>query len=142
MFLVSLGFCTCFLIFFSTTLFKLYTLFIAFLALVISLQIIINANSLLTAFDYYAQLYRFEFINIEYTLAFDSITLYFVLLTVLLFIVCVLLAWNLKYKLREFILVLFFINFFVFNVFAVVDLLLFYVFFESLLIPMFLLIGV
>jgi len=43
---------------------------------------------------------------------------------------------------REFILVLFFINFFVFNVFAVVDLLLFYIFFESLLIPMFLLIGV
>jgi NADH:ubiquinone oxidoreductase subunit 4 (subunit M) len=92
MFLIAISFCTCFLIFFSTTLFKLYTLFIAFLALLVLLQVTLNANSLLTVFDYSAQLYRFEFINVEYTLAFDSVTLFFLLLTVLLFIVCLLLA--------------------------------------------------
>lgn len=37
---------------------------------------------------------------------------------------------------------LFFINFFLINVFSIADLFFFYIFFESLLIPMFLLIGV
>lgn len=129
-------------LFASSVLYKLYALFLAFMVLIVTLQLLIGANSLLTVFDYYVSIYRFDFININYTLAFDGLTLYFVFLTALLLIVCLLLAWNLKYKMREFVLVLFFINFFVFNVFAVVDLLLFYIFFESLLIPMFFLIGI
>lgn len=90
--LLFFSFCSVFLMFFSLVLFKLYTLFLAFLLLLVALQLVINSNSLLTVFDYYINVYKFEFINLNYVLAFDGITLYFILLTALLFIVCLLLA--------------------------------------------------
>jgi len=67
-------------------------LFLAFLFLIVTLQLTLSTNSLLTVFDYYVSLYQFKFINLNYVLAFDGLTLYFILLTVLLFIVCLLLA--------------------------------------------------
>jgi NADH:ubiquinone oxidoreductase subunit 4 (subunit M) len=90
--LIVFSFLSLFLMFFSSMLFKLYTLFLAFLVLIVALQFTLSTNSLLTVFDYYISLYQFKFINLNYVLAFDGLTLYFILLTVLLFIVCILLA--------------------------------------------------
>lgn len=131
-----------FFFFFSASFFRVLLLFLGFICFTLFLQLLLNANTLFTTFDYYMLVYDFKFLNVAYMLSFDSVTLYFVLLTLLLFLVCILLVWNLKYKLREFLITLLFINFFLVNVFGVTDLLVFYVFFESLLIPMFLMIGV
>ena len=57
-------------------------------------------------------------------------------------IICILINWNLKYKIREFLNLLFVINIMLVNVFLIFDLFLFYVYFEFILIPMFLLIGI
>jgi len=92
MILLVFSFLSLFLMFFSSALFKLYMLFLAFLFLIVTLQLTLSTNSLLTVFDYYVSLYQFKFINLNYVLAFDGLTLYFILLTVLLFIVCLLLA--------------------------------------------------
>lgn len=92
MILLLFSFFSLFLMFFSSALFKLYTLFLAFLFLGVALQLTLSTNSLLTVFDYYVSLYQFKFINLNYVLAFDGLTLYFILLTLLLFIVCLLLA--------------------------------------------------
>jgi NADH:ubiquinone oxidoreductase subunit 4 (subunit M) len=56
---------------------------------------------------------------------------------------CILFSWNnIKYYLKEFLILFLFLDFFLINVFCSLDLLCFYIFFESVLIPMFLIVGI
>nr|QIN90374.1 NADH dehydrogenase subunit 4 [Relicanthus daphneae] len=76
-------------------------------------------------------------------LAVDGISLFFLILTALLIPICILISWNsIKYLLKEFLLCLLFLEVLLIGVFSALDLLLFYILFEGILIPMFLLIGV
>lgn len=142
MFVAFFLFVFLYVMFFSAAFFRLFLLFVSFGFFLLALTYLLTSNTLGSLFDHYYLIYKFEWVNLDYLLLIDNVALYFILLTLLLFIVCILLAWNLKYKLREFLLMLFFINFFLINVFSIADLFFFYIFFESLLIPMFLLIGV
>nr|YP_009159671.1 NADH dehydrogenase subunit 4 [Halcampoides purpureus]AKQ50944.1 NADH dehydrogenase subunit 4 [Halcampoides purpureus] len=75
--------------------------------------------------------------------AVDGISLFFLILTALLVPICILISWNsIKFLLKEFLLCLLFLEVLLMGVFSVLDLLLFYILFEGILIPMFLLIGV
>lgn len=102
--------------------------------------------SVLAEFD----IYNFQFnkqwlflYNFHYVIGIDNISLLFLLLTFFLTPVCILISWNsIKYKYSSFIICLIFITFILFNIFCVLDLVFFYIFFESILIPMFILIGV
>jgi proton-translocating NADH-quinone oxidoreductase chain M len=81
--------------------------------------------------------------NIDYYLGVDSISLYFIVLSTFLIPVCIIASWeSIKYRMKEFLLLLFFVEFCLVNVFSVLDLLLFYLFFEAVIIPMFIIIGV
>jgi proton-translocating NADH-quinone oxidoreductase chain M len=81
--------------------------------------------------------------NLYYSLGIDGISLFLMILTGVLFPLCVLCSWTtIKYRVKEFLVLLCFLEFMLFNVFSVLDLLLFYIFFESVLIPMFLIIGI
>jgi proton-translocating NADH-quinone oxidoreductase chain M len=81
--------------------------------------------------------------NFDYALAVDGISIFFVILTTFLMPLCLLLSWeSVKIKLKEYIIVLLLIEFILINVFCVLDLFFFYIAFESILIPMFLLIGI
>nr|YP_010133399.1 NADH dehydrogenase subunit 4 [Exaiptasia diaphana]CDG50907.1 NADH dehydrogenase subunit 4 [Exaiptasia diaphana]CDG50921.1 NADH dehydrogenase subunit 4 [Exaiptasia diaphana] len=76
-------------------------------------------------------------------LAVDGISLFFLILTALLTPICILISWNsIKFLLKEFLLCLLFLEVLLMGVFSALDLLLFYILFEGILIPMFLLIGV
>nr|QJS34588.1 NADH dehydrogenase subunit 4 [Phanopathes sp. NB-2020] len=76
-------------------------------------------------------------------LAVDGISLFFLILTALLIPICILISWDsIKYLLKEFLLCLLFLEVLLMGVFAALDLLLFYILFEGILIPMFLLIGI
>ena len=82
-------------------------------------------------------------LNLNLTLGVDGISLFFILLTTLLIPICLLASWsgtnsNLKSYLISFLI----IEFLLINTFCVLDVFFFYVFFESLLVPMFLVIGV
>jgi proton-translocating NADH-quinone oxidoreductase chain M len=96
------------------------------------------------------EMYNFHFykkwlflFNFYYVIGLDNISLLFLLLTFFLTPVCILISWNsIKYKYDNFIICLIFITFILFNIFCVLDLVFFYIFFESILIPMFILIGV
>lgn len=81
--------------------------------------------------------------NFHFVIGIDNISLLFLLLTFFLTPVCILISWNsIKYKYNNFMLCLLFITFILFNIFCILDLVFFYIFFESILIPMFILIGV
>lgn len=73
----------------------------------------------------------------------DGISLFFIGLSIILIPICLLISWKAINKLKkEFILSLFFVLLLLMGVFTVMDLLGFYILFETILIPMFLIIGV
>jgi NADH-quinone oxidoreductase subunit M len=81
-----------------------------------------------------------------YENAVDGISIFFILLTTLVFPLCILSSWCIVDKLNFYSLKLYMVNFlilefFLINAFTTTNLLLFYVFFESVLIPMMLIIG-
>ena len=75
--------------------------------------------------------------------AVDGLSIYLVLLTALLVPICVLISWrSIVWMVKEYVLCLLVIELLLVGVFTIMDLIGFYVLFESVLIPMFLIIGV
>ena len=95
------------------------------------------------AFQFLVKLNWFPLLTLNFTLGVDGISLFFILLTTLLIPLCILASWNsVKHSLREFLIAFLFLDFLLIGVFCVLDLLFFYIFFESVLIPMFLIVGI
>ena len=73
----------------------------------------------------------------------DGISHFFVGLSIILIIICYLISWeNVEYLNKEFIVLIYLTLIILIGVFTTSDLLLFYILFESSLIPLFLLIGI
>ena len=89
---------------------------------------------------------RYEWIpsfNVHYYLGIDGISVLFVFLTALIGWICVLASWRaIDKKIKEFMIALLFIQGAMLGVFSSLDCFLFYVFWEAMLIPMYLIIGV
>nr|YP_010199777.1 NADH dehydrogenase subunit 4 [Gracilaria multipartita]UAD89735.1 NADH dehydrogenase subunit 4 [Gracilaria multipartita] len=82
-------------------------------------------------------------LNLYYTIGIDGISLFFILLTTLLTIFCILVSWgSVQNLIKEYLICFLLLEFFLIQVFCVLDLLWFYIFFESVLIPMFLIVGI
>jgi len=81
--------------------------------------------------------------HIEYAVGVDGISLLFVLLTTLLSPICVLASWTaVTARVKEFMIALLVMEAAMIGVFVSLDFVLFYVFWEAMLIPMYLIIGV
>jgi len=81
--------------------------------------------------------------HVNYKMGVDGISVLFVLLTTLLTPICILSAWNaIQSRVREFMLAFLLIETMLIGLFCALDSVVFYIFFESALIPMFLIIGV
>lgn len=76
-------------------------------------------------------------------IAVDGISIFFITLSVLLIPICIIMSWNAIDNLKkEFVLSLFIILLLLIMVFTIMDLIGFYILFEAILIPMFLIIGI
>ena len=94
-------------------------------------------------FQYFFEVNWIFFFNIQYAVGVDGLSLFFVILCTFLIPFCILISWtSIIYRLKEYFLLFFFIEWLLINVFCVLDIFLFYIFFEAILIPMFLVIGV
>ena len=81
--------------------------------------------------------------NISFHLGIDGVSLLFVILSSFLTLVCVIISWNsITYRVKEFLIAFLLLESLIMGVFSSLNIVLFYVFFESLLIPMFLIIGI
>lgn len=67
-------------------------LFLGFAGLFSTLVALLHLNTLVSIFSYAQLLYKFNFLNLTYLVLVDGISIYFISLTTLLFIVCVLVA--------------------------------------------------
>ena len=75
--------------------------------------------------------------------AIDGISLFFIGLSIILIPICIIMSWKaISYFKKEFLLSLYIILILLIGVFTILDILGFYILFESILIPMFLVIGV
>jgi proton-translocating NADH-quinone oxidoreductase chain M len=84
-----------------------------------------------------------SFLGINFILGIDGISLFFILLTTFLIPICILAGWkNITTHIKTFLILFLFLEVFLLFIFSVLDLILFYIFFESVLIPMFLIIGI
>ena len=81
-----------------------------------------------------------EFLNINLIFGVDKVSLFFILLSDLLIFLCILVVWD-EELLKEYLLILISIDLFLIIIFSTLDLLFFYAFFEAILIPMYLMIG-
>src|SRR4249920_380290 len=82
-------------------------------------------------------------LNIGYHMGIDGISLFFVLLSTLLTPICILSSWGAVHvRVKEYMIAFLVLETFMVGMFCALDLALFYVFFEGVLIPMFLIIGV
>jgi NADH-quinone oxidoreductase subunit M len=119
-------------------------------ALTTSIATFLLSIPLFTNFD--KSTYKMQFVerfnwipdwNINYYIGVDGISILFVLLSALIAILCVLISWNsIKAKVKEFYISILLITSFMMGVFCSLDFFLFYLFWEAMLIPMFLIIGV
>ncbi|MBL0899772.1 MAG: NADH-quinone oxidoreductase subunit M [Reyranella sp.] len=82
-------------------------------------------------------------LGIGYHMGIDGISLFFVLLSTLLTPICILASWeSVKVRVKEYMVAFLVLETFMVGMFCALDLALFYIFFEGVLIPMFLIIGV
>ena len=85
----------------------------------------------------------FPDLKINYKLGVDGISIFFVLLSTFLTPICVLASWvSVKNRVKEYMIAFMILETMMVGMFCALDLVLFYVFFEGVLIPMFLIIGV
>lgn len=105
---------------------------------------------LLFSYDFTKSGYQFEefkmwdnTLKITYHLGIDGLSVLFILLTTFLTPLCILSSWKSVTKQVRFYMILFLImESLIMGMFCALDLVLFYVFFEAVLIPMFIIIGI
>ena len=142
---------------FSILIFTLFALFfipssnikgIRFLSLISSGIVLILSCALMVQFDcnsyYFQNVVTYNLgsclMNLNFSFGLDGISIFFFVLTSFLIFLCILFIWNERF-LKEYALNLILIELLLLLVFSVLDVFLFYIFFEAILIPMFIMIG-
>ena len=127
----------------SHLLIKKLALFFSILTFYISLFLWIFFEKSSFFFQWLVYKNWLSFLGINFILGLDGISLFFILLTTFLIPICILAGWkNITFNIKGFLLLFLFLEVFLLLIFSVLDLVLFYIFFESVLIPMFLIIGI
>ena len=111
--------------------------------LALSVPLLANFNSAVPHMQFGESMPWISAWNIHYKLGVDGISVLFVALTALLTVISIMVSWTaITDRVREFMVALLFLEAGMVGVFAALDLFLFYIFWEAMLIPMYLLIGV
>ncbi len=118
-------------------------LIFALLTFILSLPLFINFDKTTYKMQFVERHDWISAWNIKYYLGVDGISILLVLLTTVSSILCILISWNsIKIKVKEFYISILLTCGAIAGVFCSLDLFLFYIFWEAMLIPMYLIIGV
>jgi NADH-quinone oxidoreductase subunit M len=118
------------------------------IALIVTLATFVLSVLLVLRFDQHQAGFQFLedhtwFAGIRYRMGVDGISVLFVLLTAFLMPLCIIASWrSITNRVLEYLIAFLILETLVIGVFCALDLILFYLFFEGQLIPMFLIIGV
>nr|YP_009050519.1 NADH dehydrogenase subunit 4 [Sargassum fusiforme]AIG23786.1 NADH dehydrogenase subunit 4 [Sargassum fusiforme]QJC59493.1 NADH dehydrogenase subunit 4 [Sargassum fusiforme] len=120
-----------------------FSLFITALVFILSLFLWLGFDQSTSKFQFVVNNLWLPVSNINLVLGIDGISLFFLLLTTLIFPLCLLASWTFeKGNLKIYLISFLSMELVLLLVFTSLDLLFFYIFFEAVLIPMFLVIGI
>ena len=120
-----------------------WTLAFTSIAAVFSLPLYYHFDPASAAFQFRQTLPWIPAFKIQYAVGIDGISLLLILLTTLVMPLCVLASWRyIKIRVKEFMICLLIMETAMVGVFCALDLILFFCFWEAMLIPMALLIGI
>src|SRR3954465_12923910 len=118
-------------------------LWTSLITFVLSLFIWLNFDNTTAAFQMVERADWIPAFKINYHMGVDGISVLFVLLSTFLTPLCILASWeSIKVRVKEYMIAFLVLETLMVGMFCALDFLLFYVFFEGVLIPMFLIIGV
>jgi NADH-ubiquinone oxidoreductase chain 4 len=119
---------------------KLIALFTSIVNLFISLIVFIMFDFSSNQFQFVQEYHQISYFDLY--LGLDGLSIYFVLLTTIITPVALLSNWNsINSNVRSYVVIILLLESLLLAVFMVLDILLFYIFFESILPPLFILIG-
>jgi NADH-quinone oxidoreductase subunit M len=121
---------------------KWIALIVALIILGLSIFLWINFDSSKGTMQFEEKYQWIPGVNIYYHLGVDGISMPFVFLTCLLTVLCVLVSWNITNKPKVFFALLLLLATGMIGVFIALDFILFYIFWELVLLPMYFLIGI
>jgi NADH-quinone oxidoreductase subunit M len=121
---------------------KYVALFTSLVNFLISIYLWISFDSSISNFQFVEERYWLAgFVN--YKVGIDGISILFIILTTFITPLCIISVNNsVKIRLRDFLIAILIMESFMIGVFCALDLVIFYLFFEAGLIPMFLIIGI
>lgn len=113
------------------------------LTLIATLYMFLSFDLDSAGFQFVEQYKWVEFIGLEFRVGADGLSIYFILLTALLTLICMIYSlYTIKKSNKEFLVCFLLLEAFCIGAFSSLNLLLFYGFFEVILIPMYLIIGI
>ena len=119
---------------------KMIALIASILNLLLSLVIFILFDYSINQFQFVQEYHQINTFDIY--LGLDGLSIYFVLLTTIITPIALLSNWNsINNNVRSFVIIILLLESLLLAVFLVLDILMFYIFFESILPPLFILIG-
>ncbi|OGP50943.1 MAG: NADH-quinone oxidoreductase subunit M [Deltaproteobacteria bacterium RBG_13_43_22] len=122
---------------------KVWSLIISIVTFALSLPLYFNFDITTYKYQFAEHIPWIPGFKINYTLGVDGISLLLVLLSTLLTPICILASWKyIEKRVKEFLFCLLLIETACVGVFSALDFVLFYIFFEAMLVPMYLLIAV
>lgn len=122
---------------------KILALLTTAIVFVLSLVLLAGFNNNQVGFQFTENKPWLPGLKLSYHLGIDGISLWFVLLSTFLMPICILASWHsIEKRLKEYLIAFLILETMMIGTFVALDTFLFYVFFEAVLIPMFLLIGI
>lgn len=120
-----------------------WTLIVTSVVALLSIQLLFGFDAASTQFQFREHYVWVESLNINYTVGMDGISILLFLLTTFIMPFCVLASWNyIKKRVKTFMICLLIMETSMLGVFVALDFVLFYILWEAMLIPMYLLIGI
>ncbi|TAG29175.1 MAG: NADH-quinone oxidoreductase subunit M, partial [Rhodobacterales bacterium] len=119
---------------------KWLALFTTSATFVISLFVLLRFDPSNTGFQFVEE--REWILGLTYKMGVDGISILFVMLTTFLMPITIYACWNVETRVKEYMIAFLVLETLMLGVFCALDLVLFYLFFEAGLIPMFLIIGI
>jgi len=127
----------------NATVIRWLALIFAFVEFIFSLPLFFSFDSKTAAMQFVEDWWWIQSYGISYKLGIDGISLLLVLLTTFLTILCILCSWTaITFRVKEFMISFLLLETGMLGALVALDLVLFYVFWEVMLIPMYLLIGI
>ena len=115
----------------------------ACLSFLVTLPLLIGFNAQTSALQFVERLPWITYYQVNYHLGIDGISLWFILLTALMTVFVVLAAWQvITQRIAQYMAAFLILSGLMIGVFSALNGLLFYIFFEATLIPMYLIIGI